>query len=125
VLALIAKINRKSVLIGRVVTAEKREQLLKERNLPLNDVAEPTDDDKEAINGMLSNMNIHNTLPNMDNDDPAVMSSDNESDSELLLNEHTHRQTQIMNKLVNYYQWVLILFKNGWWRTTLLLWYLW
>ena len=121
-LALIAKINRKPVPVGRLVTAEEKEQLLKERTLSLKDVTESTEVDdeeteaKEAING---------TLPNIDNNDLAIISSDNESDSELLLDEHTHRRKQIINKLVNYYHWILILFKNGWWRTTLLLWFLW
>ena len=32
---------------------------------------------------------------------------------------------RIRDKAVNYYNWLLLLFKNGWWRTTLLLWYLW
>ncbi|XP_065892909.1 putative transporter svop-1 [Dysidea avara] len=119
VLALIAKINRKPVPIGRLVTAEEKEQLLKERALSLKDVTEMDDEEteaKEAVNG---------TLPNIDNNDLAIISSDNESDSELLLDEHTHRRKQIINKLVNYYHWILILFKNGWWRTTLLLWFLW
>ena len=118
-LALIAKINRKPVPIGRLVTAEEKEQLLKERALSLKDVTEMDDEEteaKEAVNG---------TLPNIDNNDLAIISSDNESDSELLLDEHTHRRKQIINKLVNYYHWILILFKNGWWRTTLLLWFLW
>ena len=87
--------------------------------------------DELVDNGTLPNMDIdeilsidnNKTLPNMDNGD--LISSDTESDSELLLDEHTHRRTQITNKLINYYHWILILFNNGWWKTTLLLWYLW
>ena len=135
-LSLIAKINRKQLPVGRLVTAEEKEQLLKERCASPD---EPTTailgheetEAKEAINGTLPNnetpTNIDNnaTLTNMDNNDLTIVSSDNESDSELLLDERTHRQKWITNKLVNYYHWILILFKNGWWRTTLLLWFLW
>ena len=62
-LALIAKVNRKPVPTGRLVIAEKKEQLLKGRNLPLNNVAESTkindgeSEAKQAINGTLTNMN--------------------------------------------------------------------
>ena len=136
VLSLIAKINRKQLPVGRLVTAEEKERLLKERSASPD---EPTTamlgneetDAKEAVYGTLPNNetppNIDNnaTLPNMDNNDLTIMSSDNESDSELLLDEHTHRRKWITNNLVNYYHWILILFKNGWWRTTLLLWFLW
>ena len=66
----------------------------------------------------------------------TVIPSDSESDSVLLLqsNKHTHRQFSqsyiqvkrvIKEKAINYYHWFLLLFKNGWWRTTLLLWYIW
>jgi len=122
VLALIAKINCKPAPSGRLVTAEEKEQLLKESTLPVNDVAVTAmvDDEeaeaKEYVNGK---------LPNMDDNELTVVSPDNESDSELLLDEQTHRRTWITTKLVNHYHWILILFKNGWWRTTLLLWYLW
>ena len=121
-LALIAKINCKPAPSGRLVTAEEKEQLLKESTLPVNDVAVTAmvDDEeaeaKEYVNGK---------LPNMDDNELTVVSPDNESDSELLLDEQTHRRTWITTKLVNHYHWILILFKNGWWRTTLLLWYLW
>ena len=80
VLALIAKVNRKAVPTGRLMIAEKKEQLLKGRNLPLNDVAESTkisgreSEAKEAINGTLTNMDNNGTLPN--NDDSIVISSD-------------------------------------------------
>ena len=119
VLSLIAKLNHKQLPVGRLVTTEEKERLLKERSPSPDEVAESTtgmledDETKNAING---------TLPNID---LTVISSDNESDSELLLDEHTYRRKQIINKLVSYYHWILILFKNGWWRTTLLLWYLW
>ena len=31
----------------------------------------------------------------------------------------------LRDKATNYIHWLLLLFKNGWWKTTLLLWYLW
>jgi len=141
VLSLIAKINRKQLPVGRLVTAEEKERLLKEGS-PSQDESTTSMLDhketkaKEATNGTLTHMESNETLldndkslPNMDNNELTIISSDNEPDSELLLNEHTHRRTQIMNKVVNgvvnYYHWILILFKNGWWRTTLLLWFLW
>jgi len=131
VLSLIAKINRKHLPVGRLVTAEEKERLLRERSLSPDEVGESKttiledEGSKEIVNEASSIMDNNRTLPNTDNDDITIMSSDNESDSELLLDEHTHRRTKIMSKLVSYYHWILILFKNGWWRTTLLLWYLW
>ena len=70
------------------------------------------------------------------NSDVVLMSSDNnESDRELLIasDECTHRQTnfqmrikqKIKEKAITYYHWSLILFHKGYWRTTLLLWYIW
>jgi len=140
VLSLIAKLNCKLLPVGRLVTAEEKERITKETSPTINDIAAVSDtvailnynnNDEIVANGTLSNNDIdetlsmdnNKTLPNMDNDD--LISSDNEYDSELLLDEHTHRRTQIRNMLVSYYHWMLILFKNGWWRTTLLLWYLW
>ncbi|XP_065892905.1 synaptic vesicle 2-related protein-like isoform X2 [Dysidea avara] len=138
VLSLIAKMNCKQLPVGRLVTAEEKEQMRKETSPPLNDIAAVStvaamkdindelkcEMNEDISNGTLPNMD-NRTVPNMDNDDLTMISSDNESDSELLLDEHTHGRKQIINKLANYYHWILILFKNGWWRTTLLLWYLW
>ncbi|XP_065892911.1 putative transporter svop-1 [Dysidea avara] len=122
VLSLIAKVNCKQLPDGRLVTAEEKEKLLKERS-PLPD--EITVSTTTMLDDEAETKEISGTLPNMDSNDLTVISSDNDSDSELLLDEHTQRRKQIINKLVNYYHWILILFKNGWWRTTLLLWYLW
>ena len=121
-LSLIAKVNCKQLPDGRLVTAEEKEKLLKERS-PLPD--EITVSTTTMLDDEAETKEISGTLPNMDSNDLTVISSDNDSDSELLLDEHTQRRKQIINKLVNYYHWILILFKNGWWRTTLLLWYLW
>ena len=77
----------------------------------------------------------YETQPNKEETELTMMSSDNESDSELLLtsDDNTHKHTLswkytklfIKNKATKYHQWFLILFKDGFWRTTLLLWYIW
>ena len=80
----------------------------------------------------------YGTLPSMkESCHQSVTDSDvtNDSDHELLIasDECTHRLTlsrihikqKIKEKAITYYQWFLILFKNGYWKTTLLLWYLW
>ena len=106
-LSLIAKLNCKPMPNGRLVNAEEKELLLERRNQSLR----PSEDTSE--------------LPNIENNELTIVLSDNESDSELLLDEQMHRRTWITTKLVTYYHWILILFKNGWWRTTLLLWFIW
>ena len=68
------------------------------------------------------------------NNELTVMSSDIESDGEKLLasDESACKQALswaysrrfIKSELTKYYHWLLILFKNGYWRTTVLLWYL-
>ena len=74
------------------------------------------------------------TQPNKEktvDSDITVISSETDSDNVQLLvpGEHTHRRTLsqyrikliISQKAVSYYQWFLLLFKNGLWRTTILL----
>jgi len=119
VLSLIAKVNRKPPLTGRLVTAEEKEQLLEKRDQsPL--LSEESETNSGDISyGTVSNMEISVMT------DLTILSSDNEFDSELLLDKCTHRRTRIINKLIKYYHWIEILFKNGWWRTTLLLWFIW
>ena len=147
-LALIAWVNCKKPLSGRLVTQEEKESLLEERNRlssPTNELAETSLMEPEDPSGeMHSDPKDYGTLPNVEenghvaaDNDIVMMSSDVESDQELLIvsDEHTHRRTlswkEMISKIVikekarSYYQWFLLLFKNGWWRTTLLLWYLW
>jgi len=121
VLSLIAKVNRKPPLTGRLVTVEEKEQLLEKRDQ--SPLLSETASESETNGGDIS----YGTLPDMEISAMTdfTIISDNESDSELLLDERTHRRTKIMNKLINYYHWILILFKNGWWKTTLLLWFIW
>ena len=150
VLALMAWVNRKQPLSGRLVTQEEKERLLEERkqlSSPENEIAETSlmeSEDPSASGETHSEPKDYGTLPNMEengqlavDNDIVVMSSDNESDQELLIvsDEHTHRQRLSFKKMfskkvlkekaISYYHWFLLLFKNGWWRTTLLLWYLW
>ena len=142
VLALIAKLNCKPLPSGRLVTTEEKEQLLKERtqSTSTDEELESTtmnilEVETETIN---SNKAINETLPHTRNvgmtDLTATVSSDNDSDSELLLNENMqHKQLHlwprvkgaVKDKLQQYHHWMELLFRKGWWRTTLLLWYMW
>ena len=141
VLALIAKVNCRPPLSGRLVTQEEKEQMLKERNQTTiidNEQVETSivgseNFPNEIKAGDISNETQPNKEESIDNE-LTVMPSDDESDNVLLLqsNERTHRQFSqsylesfIKEKAVNYYHWFSLLFKNGWWRTTLLLWYIW
>ena len=139
VLALIAKVNCRPPLSGRLVTQEEKEQMLKERNQTTiidNEQVETSvaasDNFSNEIKGDISNETQPNKEESIDNE-LTVMPSDDESDNVLLLqsNERTHRQFSqsylesfIKEKAV-YYHWFSLLFKKGWWRTTLLLWYIW
>ena len=142
-LAWIARVNCIPPLSGRLVTQEEKEQLLQQRNLessvkralkvPVTALAGCSGEARPVI----KERSNYGTLPNMEesvnNDRPTDMSSINEeSEMELSLisEENMHEQKlsckEIINeKFVMYYQWFLILFKNGYWKTTLLLWYLW
>ena len=142
VLATVAKVNCKSISVGRLVTEEEKERLLKERNqnsVPTEDVVESVAVETEIDSTTETTSN--GTLPHartIETTELTVVSSDNDSDSELLLDEDTQKQDTrrrtlswshgkkiVTIKLVSYYRWIQILFKNGWWKTTLLLWYLW
>ena len=90
---------------------------------------------EDCSNEIEADNTSYEAQPNKEETELTVISSDNESDSELLLasDDSTHKRTLswkhsklfITNKATKYYQWFLILFKNGYWRTTLLLWYIW
>jgi len=130
VLSLIARMNCKHLPVGRLVTSEEKERMTKE-SPPLDDVMESIMPSSEGKNDV-----GFGTLPSMEasqKSDLSMIASFHESERELLLGEHTYRRRlscscikeTISDKLVGYYHWTLILFKNGWWKTTLLLWYLW
>ena len=113
--------------------------MLKERNQTTiidNEQVEPSIVGSENCSNEIEAENTsYETQPNKEETELTMMSSDNESDSELLLtsDDSTHKRTLswkytklfIKNKATKYRQWFLILFKDGFWRTTLLLWYIW
>ena len=155
VLAMIAWVNCKSPISGKLVTQEEKEKMLQKRNeisSPVDDIIETsmTETEGESTemesehkeNAALLNEEENAALLNEEENDSrmvangdVVISSDNESDHELLIasDEHTHRLTdfqmrikqKIKKKAITYYHWSLILFQKGYWRTTLLLWYIW
>ena len=141
-LAWIAKVNCSPPLSGRLVTQEEKEQLLQERNLevssdqriklPVATLVNRTNEERPVGKEKRN----YGTLPIMEeltnNEQDNDVSSVNESEKEMCLisSESIYKQTKscdeiIKEKLSNYYQWFLILFKKGYWKTTLLLWYLW
>ena len=138
-LAQIAKMNCRPPLSGTLVTQEEKEQMMEERrntSSPNEKHNEPSIADSANCSSKIEADYI--TQPNKEetvDNDLTIVSSDNQSDSVQLLvsDEHTHRRTFfqthikqfLKGKAFNYYHWFLLLFKNGWWRTTLLLWYIW
>ena len=112
--------------------------MLKERNQtssPDNEQVETSIvGSEDCSNAIEADNTSYETEPNKEETELTVISSDNELDSELLLtsDDSTHKHALswkysklfIANKATKYHQWFLILFKNGFWRTTLLLWYL-
>ena len=145
-LAMIARVNCKSPISGKLVTQEEKEKMLQERNevsSPVDDIIETSMTETEGETTEMEGEHKENAaLLNEEENDcrmvangDVVISSDNESDHELLIasDEHTHRLTdfqmrikqKIKEKAITYYHWSLILFQKGYWRTTLLLWYIW
>ena len=141
-LAWIARVNCSTPLSGRLITQEEKERLLQERNseissnqrikLPVAALMNRTNEERPVAKEKPN----YGTLPNMEeltnNEQDNDVLSVNESERELCLvsSDAMCKQTMSCNeiikeKLTNYYQWFLILFKNGYWKTTLLLWYLW
>ena len=142
ILAMIAKTNCRPPLLGRLVTQEEKEEMLDKRNQLSyqNTLVQPSSVESGSCPNEIedSNPTSYITQPNKEetvDNNLTVMSSDSESDNVQLLvsDEHVHRQTFskyhlkriTKQKAVNYYHWFLLLFKNGWWKTTILLWYIW
>ena len=127
--------NCKQVSLGRLVTQEEKERLLEEgkesSSSPVKHVEMSNPENCHSHDIETEEVTQPNKKEAVDKE-LTVISSDNESDSELLLvsEEHTHRRTLpssrikrvIKEKAINYYHWFLLLFKNGWWKTTLVLW---
>ena len=141
-LAWIAKVNCSSLLSGRLITQEEKERLLQDGNveissdqrikLPGATLVNCTNEARPVIREKPN----YGTLPNKEeltnSEQGNDVSSVNESERELSLvsSENVCKQTLSCNeiikkKMANYYHWFLILFKKGYWKTTLLLWYLW
>ena len=149
VLALVARINCVTLTVGRLVTQEEKEEVIRQRTQPTDRKASNvfvesmfTDNKQQRT----SSSSYYGTLPGEET--PPL-------EDEVFTNNHVHFidvsavqkllssttqcspeddkeqcsclciQKTIKDKVVNYYHWLLLLFKNGWWRTTLLLWYLW
>ena len=142
VLEFIAWVNCQPTFSGRLVTQEKKEQLLQERNRmspPASEIIETSMLEPEGTtNDIEAEPKDYGTLPNMEeNCCQTFDNSDvtNDSDHELLIasDECMYRRTlcqrhikqRMKEKAITYYHWFLILFKNGYWKTTILLWYLW
>ena len=147
VLALMAWVNCKSPVTGKLVTQEAKEELLQRKNevsSPVDDIIETsmTETEDEATKMESEPKEDVALLNEKENDsrmvangDVVLMSSHDKSDRELLIasDECTHRRTdfqmhikqKIKEKAITYYHWSLILFQKGYWRTTLLLWYIW
>ena len=136
---LVAKMNCTPVSLGRIVTEEEKESLLEERNHSTLSNSPVKQDESLSIgqkNDQSNNIVTDNLIqPNKEqkfDNELTLVSSENESDSELLLvsDGHMHKISRapwayiIKKEAINYYHWFLLLFKNGWWRTTLLLWYI-
>ena len=147
VLTFVAKINCSRLIPGRLVTQEVKENVLKERSYlkASNGVMESSFTEVRRQSSSASNsgssygaLSGEETPPLEDetfNDGrPTIDMSDIrrllERSRTCSIDDYNkcscfYLRKLIINKLVSYYHWILILFKNGWWRTTLLLWYLW
>jgi len=147
VLNLVAKINCGRLILGRLVTQEVKENILKEQSYlkTSNGLMESSFTEVRRQSSPASNSAFtYGALPGeetppleedtFNNGQPTIDMSDirkllkrsrNCSIEDCDKCSWFYLRKLITNKLVNYYHWILILFKNGWWRTTLLLWYLW
>ena len=142
VLEYIAWVNCRPTFSGRLVTQEKKEQLTEERNRMSPHASEIIEtsmmESESPTNDIETEPEDNRTLPNMEESCQQTIADNditNDSDHGLLIasDECTHRRTlsrihikqKIKEKAITCYHWFLILFKNGYWKTTLLLWYLW
>ncbi|XP_065892907.1 synaptic vesicle 2-related protein-like isoform X2 [Dysidea avara] len=137
VLTLVAKINCSRLIPGRLVTQEVKENILKEQSyiaassaLVESSFYEDRRSTQNAVYG--TTLAGDEASPHEDkeftDDYPIIDKSDKSqtySVSDCNKCSWSYMKKLIVNKLVSYYHWKLILFKNGWWRTTMLLWYLW
>jgi len=134
VLALVARINCKPPLSGKLVTQEEKEQMLEESNQPFSSI-------EHAEQSFVGSENYCNEI---NTDSACNITKPNEekrNDTELILvsseisatsngyvcecNQTLNWKYYVKNNATKYCNWFLILFKNGYWRITILLWYLW
>ena len=132
VLTFVAKLNCTQLIPGRLVTQEVKEAILKERSClkASNTLVESSFyEDKQSVDGKGEEAPSSSSEDeDLDDDQPIIMKSGRSPRSQISDRDKCswfYLRKMITTKLVNYYHWILILFKNGWWRTTLLLWYLW
>lgn len=149
VLAFVARVNCMQMLAGRLVTQEEKEEVIRQRTqLPQGKASNAfvesafCEHRQQRRNSSLSSYGstvLGEETPPLE-DEMFTNSNGHAIDvsevQRLLLASSQHctddeecswlcvRKT-IRDKVTNYYHWFLLLFKNGWWRTTLLLWYLW
>ena len=143
VLALIARINCKQPLSRRVqlVTQEGKEQMLEERKSRKSNkiiiAAEMSITKMERMTSGEAETDYGTVLNKEDNGQTAdngffIVSSENGSDQVpfTVSDNRIHKQIAYIKETIKvksykFYHWFLLLFENGWWKTTLILWYLW
>ena len=137
-------------MAGRLVTQEEKEELIRQRSPPVQDdarkpFAESTFSEhkhQRTSSGSRSTSSYGTLLgeetPPLE-DDVFVNNNNHSIDMSEVRRLLSQSQCcaddeecsclcirkRIRDKVTNYYHWFLLLFKNGWWKTTLLLWYLW
>lgn len=144
---LVAKINCVQPITGRLVTQEEKEHVMRQRSQltqgRTNNTFEESvffDSKQRTSSGTSSDYGTllgEETPPEEDEvfSDSRQHSIDFSEIQRLLSSSGCHHNNKecsclcigetVRDKAINYYHWFLLLFKNGWWKTTLLLWYLW
>ena len=132
-------------MAGRLVTQEEKEELIRQRNPPIQDdarntFAESTFSERRHQRTSSGSTSSYGTLlgeetPPLEDEvfnNHAIDMSEVQrllSQSQCCTDDEECSwlcvRKRIRVKVINYYHWFLLLFKNGWWKTTLLLWYLW
>ena len=136
------------MMAGRLVTQEEKEELIRQRSQSIkenaNTFVESTFSERRHQRTSSGSTSAYGTLPGEETpplEDEVFVSNSGHaidvSEVQKLLSESSQHcvedeecsclcvRKRIRDKAINYYHWFLLLFKNGWWKTTLLLWYLW
>ena len=146
VLALVARINCVQMMAGRLVTQEVKEEFIRQRSQPVqkdasNTFIESTFSEHKHQRTSSSSTSSYGTLlgeetPPLEDEVFNNNHSIDMSEVQRLLSQSQCCaddeecswlcvRKRIRDKMTNSYHWFLLLFKNGWWKTTLLLWYMW